>query len=81
LGILEFLVEEHEADINQEQFTPLATAAANSKVDHISYLLSKGAGSISDQSTFLEAAALFSPKQSTFGEYDELISEFLLEIT
>jgi len=46
LGILEFLVEEHEADvnfINQEQFTPLATAAANSKVDHISYLLSKGA--------------------------------------
>jgi len=43
----------------------------------------------------LEAAALFSPKQSTFGDYldlttahqkveakyDELISEFLLEIT
>ena len=46
LGVLEFLVEEHKADvnfINQDQFTPLAKAAANGKVDHLSYLLSKGA--------------------------------------
>ena len=46
LGVLEFLVEEHGANvnfINQDQFTPLAKAAANSKVDHLSYLLSKGA--------------------------------------